>query len=691
MARVVLIADTPAPADYAYRLQLADTAHEVLAVVLSSFDGRSCFEVGIDGSNIVIRRMTFAEESLSHTPPDEVLVTAAHGVAAAKPFTLEVRKIKGVITGYINGVLKVTFDNTDDEIYSGHKHFGFVSSIVGAKVLKAELFDVVPEVVNAGEILVAVCGGDVWFLDGANLWQQFNGIFNPTGQVAMVEFEQQAIGMDGAHAAIADPRAMNVEKLITTAGSLPGQTDPGTTRARVLAAYQGRVMAGGDPQDPQNLFGCAIADILDWLIGTGLPGAAFGLSASNRPKIGQPLRAAIQAARGSLVLGATGSFWEFVGDPALQGVTIDPLLLGNGVSGLEAMCLAQEGIIVAHSPDGVFVLPNEGEGFNLSEHVLTEGIQIPREDVDLYLVQVRRDTRRHLTHIFITPAVSGTALHFAYDERIGLWQRGRGGFFPETFPDRIGPTASCVWQGELIMGTRDGYLVKFDDEAKDDDGEAIECRFVCSLMKEQDLTHDTILRHLVIILSDGSDPVTWKIYGGATAEQAYAREARWLLASGTVGPGGKPIRRNVRAPALVLEISNSTAGESFSIEEIQVETEPGRLLTRRQRLAAPPPPPPAVSSTEEDTSESSSFASGPGNTSLSLSSSLPESDSESTGDSATTPSSTDTGGTGTPSLTAGDPTEASGSPVTTTSDTITTSATTGETTTTGDGTSTNSL
>ena len=150
-----------------------------------------------------------------------------------------------------------------------------------------------------------------------------------------------------------------------------------------------------------------------------------------------------------------------------------------------------------------------------------------------------------------------------------------------TLPDTMGPTASCVWRGKALFGTRDGYVMEFDDAKKDDDGTAIDCRFGYSIIDDQTLERDTILHKIVIVPSEGSDDITYKVYRGNTPQEAYERNSNDLLLTGTVPRAGKPIVTGCRAPALFLELSNNAAAEAIQVERVEVVTSRGRMLTNR--------------------------------------------------------------------------------------------------------------
>jgi hypothetical protein len=618
--RTVVIAVDELPSDTSIRLQCKQPADNVKVLILSAKDGRSAIEVGIEGANAVIRPVT-------HAVAGGNLDSAAHGLSAGVPFVMEVRLQDLNIECFLNDstTAVVEYDNSSAKTFAKQKHYGFVSAVDGAKVLSADVCDLIPQLLDQSDVLIAVCQGDVWYSDdGGTLSLLRAGVFKQSADVSLVEIQQKMYGVDGATAQVIDPIALTVTALVPTAGSLPGATVgvDGSTRATFAARFQGRLVLGRDPQDPQNLFMSAVNDALDWdTAGVG-PGRAFALSASNRAKIGQPITCVQEITADTLLIGCVASVWKLVGDPALTLPSISPVMIGSGISGPEAIHLAEEGITIAHSPDGAFLLPVAGGPVGLSAGVLTKVIQIARALIDTYRVQVRRDTARHVTHFFLTSRAAAISFHCAYDERVGEFQRGSGGWFIDLLPVRIGPTASTVWRGEVLLGTRDGFVCVFEDAAKSDDGTAIEARFACGLIQRPDLNRDAVLRKLAILKRVQSDPVTYRVFGGLTPQQVFTGFVpadRWILLEGTAPDAQKPIVRGCRSPFLLLELSNTTLGQGFAVEAVEASVSSGRLTRRRRRTPSPAPapcPPPGgkLGSTPEATPSSAVFSDGPGNT-----------------------------------------------------------------------------
>lgn len=594
IGRGVLIADTLFPGESSLKLQLTDYTHQVRGVVLSSGDGRSCFEVGCVGANIVIRSIKFGD-------PGSVTVhdTAAHGLTAAVPFTLEVRVSAGVISGYLNGEAtpSVSYDNGSaaTPLFEGYKHFGFVASVDGARVASAQICELVPTRVERADVLVMVCGGDVFLsINGADHFLLKSGVFPATGDVCLAEFQQKVYAVGGGRARIIDPINLTVEKYIPTDGALPGQTDDGTTTATIVARHGARLWFAGSPEDPQNAWATAIDDPLDLNTASRRLGRAFALSAADTGKVGQPITALASCSRGSLVIGCNNSIWELTGDPAVGSVRVENLVLGDGVSGKDAIVKVAEGRMVAHTPNGLYVIPEVGAAYNLSDTVLSTGITVPRQDLSDYIVQVRRDPRRREIYTFLTKRIAdGPSTHYTYEERVGFFSGPNGGFQPDEFLERAGPTASTPepYMGRLIQITRDGYVTEFgDDTAKSDENgagtdQAIHMRFGLPIIQHYHQQREPILHWFSAILArSGSGTVKYKVWGGLDPEMAFDPDGdRWaLLSPGTLTSRLK-VERKVRAPAILIEFYNDVAGESVEFEAVQALIEGARQLQRKAR------------------------------------------------------------------------------------------------------------
>jgi hypothetical protein len=443
--------------------------------------------------------------------------------------------------------------------------------------------------------------------------------------------------VDGAHAWVINPATLSITKWAPTSGALPGATEdpdnpgtflPGTTTATIIAVYRGRIWLGGMKADPQNVLACAVNNPLDWDTNSGIFGQAFGLTAAQIGRIGQPVTCLVASTRNSLVIGCKSSIWELVGDPTTGIPDLYPILTKHGISGKDAVTAVANGRLIVHTTGGgAYLLPDQGEPVPLSAPVLTEGIQIAPDQISQYVVQVRRDPQRSEVYFFLTKraaTANGSTLHIAYDEKIadpsgtGVYTPSNGGWEPDYLSDAHDPTASTPepYQGRTILGTRDGYLMYFDPDATTDDGDAILVEVPLVILGDPRIRREVVLNHFSVLPADGA-VVKYRVFGALTPQTVCGyTDGRTQLFSGTCNSVRQVIRRKVRMPALMVQLYSDTT-DYFALEDADAVTTVGRIMTQRNLVTpAVPGAPCRAPFLPPDSSSSgttSSFDSGPGN------------------------------------------------------------------------------
>ncbi|HRQ74239.1 MAG TPA: hypothetical protein PLU35_14540 [Phycisphaerales bacterium] len=589
--RETLMVDADLPGACAVRLELFNINKPVRFVCFASPDGRSCVEVGVNGANLEVRILEFGV--VTSTPESE-----AHGLAANVPYTIEIHRRAGVLEVFLDGVSTITW--TVAGVPEGRERYGFSAQNDGSRVARAVVCGLKPLRATRRDALVIVVNGTISLYDEGSLRAVAPNAFDPQADVWAVVFRQKVYAGDGRVAKIIDPNNAGspVVPYAPTAGFLPGQESAedraaGVCSATVAAFFYDRIAFAGDPNDEQNILFTALGDPLDLDTGAQKTDRAYGAS-TDRSRVGEPVRALVQAANGVLVIGCTGSIWRMTGDPSIGVPEVVRVWSGSGISGSEAVGQVQDGVVAAHTPEGIVLVPAIGEPVPLSNPTVTSGLNMtPAEAADRHVI-LRRDPERQAFMVFLTPRASGPAVHLWYDERTGGWSPGRGGFFPVTVADAAGPTAAAVVGGRLVIGTRTGYLLVMDDEATTDDGSPIE--LLCSTLIDLGHgMHDTILSRLLIVLAQSGDDVQYRVFGGRTAEEAFLGDERWLLLAGRSQQRYRLVSRPVRAPALVLELSHAEEGGRADVETVEIGASVGRLSTRRPRspfaAAALCPPP----------------------------------------------------------------------------------------------------
>ncbi len=614
--RAALVAGVGLGAAASVLAELQDPYIPVRILIQCSPRGDTGFEIGVDELNITIWRWEYGERV------GTVLASAAHGLSFGVGYTIEVRRIGTQISVYLNGATSAVVSYTNSSGYFAELDgFGFVADTDGAMVTRFQRCGVTEVRASREEVGVVVSGGDVYLVRGARKSLVARGAFGATADIWAIEGQDQKLYMgDGSVAKVVDPTADDPDEvvmpLIPSAGGLPGQTAAdGSCTATVATVYFSRSALAGADSDPQNIYLSRVGDFTDWDTAADESDRAYGAD-SDRSRVGQPVTALKQAATGVLVIGTTGQLWKLIGDPSRSIPQLQPIHDG-GCHGPEAMLLADEGLVVALGAEGLILVPAAGDAIPLSRDVLTEGLNLTPTEALARRVILARDPQRQITYVFLTPRGSGQGTHFAYHERVGRWTPGQGGFQPLTFADEdLEPTAASVVDSELLIGTRDGRLLRFDESEKDDDGDAIDCNIPVALFDEpypNGGDADTILDRLLVQLAlapVASDDAALRVYAGRTPEEAYLGASRWLVLSDTATSSPRTIRRGVRGPCLVLEVSNDQADESIDIETVETMTRAGRLTRRGPRTVATldtPCPPPTAAGSNSDT-----FGSGVG-------------------------------------------------------------------------------
>lgn len=621
---------------YAELLAVAD---EVFVCCLSSQDGRSCFEVGTDATNAIIRRVTFGRRSAAHTPVVDILVDDAHGLGAGVPFYLEARLVDGRIECWINGEIVNSYDNsgsgTQPPVYAQYSYGGFASSVDGARVVGFKICSLLPQRTPRTNRLVVFGGAQCWIsAQPGEIHRIAETQIPATAEIDAAEFQQKAYAVGGDKGIIVDPVAETVEAWIPTAGALPGQDQgggnarPGRTTASIVETHNSRVALSGDSLDPQNIYASAILDPLDYNTGAVTPGAAWGLNAAVRSaKVGAPVRA-LWSDGIRLVIGCDRALFSLRGDPVTENADLFKITGNDGVTGRDAIFDGPGGSIQVHTTNGFQRIIGDGIA-NLSAEVLTSLINVADAEVDDYTIIVIRDPKRFGTHIFITTKATPDAplpssRHLWHDERAAAVYGG--GFFEDRYPDAIGPTCACLHNGEVLLGTRTGYIVKLDDDAATDfdptdpDNDqsytaTIQSQAALAIIHDASAMRETLVERAEIVLADDANPVKWRAYTGVTAQEAYTGADRALVARGTLTSRKTPLLHRLRGGAIVYELYNDVKGRQWRLERVEATTSGAAILSRRSRTSPTVPPPPCEAPTGSSgggSQSGSGAASGPG-------------------------------------------------------------------------------
>lgn len=559
-----------APASYSLKLGGTDCAHNIKACVFMSRDGSCCWEVGIQGDNIVIQRADFGAVI------DPVFAAIGHSFAVGSPWALEVRVDGAVISVYEFGssTAKVTFDTGGQ--YNEFSGYGVSAMTDGAFLSEFQICDLTPATETRSKILVFVANGDTWRMTSElGLTKVGVGTFRASGHVSLAEFGSKIYGVDGTRGREFDPVTDVVDLWETDDGSaLPGgDSTAGSTTLDKIAVHSGRIV-GVRKDEARILYACELNNPLGWDTAADTVGRAYATTLSRAAQSGQAIRAIVTGAQQQLFIAGSSSVWRLTGDPVLGMVSLEPASLTVGASGPNAMAMVDEGRVVMHGPTGLYLIPPAGDPIPFAPY-LTEGITFDPADIESYRVTLIRDARRKVLHIFITPTnVLEAGLHFVYDERAGGYNPSTPALFPVEYPAAVGPTCAEVYQGQIIIGGNDGYAYVLDDEETSDDGTAIEQWAILSRLADDGLERDTLLKRLFPVLSPSSDDVIIRAWRGATAEDAFDTSLRSLGWQRTgVGPLAPAISQTLVGGCILIEVRSEALDNRIVLEAFEAEAQ----------------------------------------------------------------------------------------------------------------------
>ena len=373
---------------------------------------------------------------------------------------------------------------------------------------------------------------------------------------------------------IADPTAVRTYTPGTDAmATLTATGGKGTvpTGCPLIVRYRDRIMVAGAEAAPHIWYMSRQGDPKDWLYTDTDEGAAVAATSSPAGKIGEPILAMAAWLDDFVVFGCTNSLWILRGDPTVSGRLFNASTR-IGIVDKAAWCFGPSGEFVFLSSDGLYAMAPDAS----SKPKSISRDKLPKElrhvDRNTYTVLLAYDHEFRGIHIYLT----------AEDQRKGKhwwvsWPEGT--FWPVVIPNAQEPTAILEFmandpsQNAVILGARDGYTRRYEDDSQTDGGTEITSFVVIGPLRVGgDDYHDGILSEIWGTLAGNSGQVTWGVQPSDTPEGAVTATA---TASGTWSEGLNPrTHPRVRAGSAAIKIENAETDRSWAVEQM------GAILTR---------------------------------------------------------------------------------------------------------------
>lgn len=380
-----------------------------------------------------------------------------------------------------------------------------------------------------------------------------------------------------------DPRLDTISSLASTT---PGEPPHG---CKILEFWAGRLVglrAPGLINGAFNWLMSAVDDIADWNtlpVDGGAASAIGGSNAAGPGMVPDIPNAFIPYSDDFAYVGCDHSIYSLSGNPR-DGGQWDLLSDITGIAFGRAWCKDPEGNVwFIGARGGLFVinpggLPKRVSEFNIDQRLATINFATH------YLRLAWNDDDKGV-HILRFPfGTPGAPVEHWF------WDRKRMAPWPDTFGSAadpsVEPTAVYVVDGDdpddrkLLLGGRDGFIRKWDKDARDDDGVAIDWNVLVGPLADSSVRGETRFVGPRIVMASEQDGASFELFStDDPSARGVVRHRGELLA------GRNPLMRNrMRGSYCYVRVRNSLPGQRGAIEEAWMRAYPAGAKRMRETL-----------------------------------------------------------------------------------------------------------
>jgi hypothetical protein len=344
--------------------------------------------------------------------------------------------------------------------------------------------------------------------------------------------------------------------------------------------YRNRLVLAG----PDHVFYQSRAlDPADWDYGADPDDAArpVGGTTFSSGEIGGPLVALIPFSDDYLIFACHSALYALRGDIA-SGGQIDVLSREVGIVGPNAWCMLPDASVLLLSRGGLYLIPSGVSSY--PQRFSQDKLPADLLDVDgvTNAVSLLYDPEFSGVHIHITPYDGSTGEHWWLDLT-------KPGFWPVTLQDDHQPTCICAYAAtpgaarHVVLAGVDGWLRCYNSYNPWDEGPPINDRTHCTItstvtigpLRMASPGWEGLFADISAMLDGDSGSVTWELYIGRTAQEAY--ESTTPAATGT-WIGGWNVSTGDRSRGSVAFLKLTSTGQ-WSLELITI----ARIIGGRMR------------------------------------------------------------------------------------------------------------
>lgn len=423
---------------------------------------------------------------------------------------------------------------------------------------------------------LGVVGGVVKEFDnGSTVTTKSGGsLVSDSPYISSVVIYNKVVWTDGETYLTYDAQTDVLEPLISRkGGTLP-------KNGRVLANWNGRLLIARTADEPYNIYGSRRGDITDWNEFPAVPDylEAFSTPNSIAGRCPDIVNALMPLDDDLLVVGGDHSIFRLTGDPTAGGA-FDLVSDITGAAFGQGWCKDPGGALYFFgSRGGVYRMAGGSV-----ERLTRDRIERRMADLDLSSYRLRLVYCHEAEEIQVIPVpyavksvMSTPPVRWALDKNGAWWEDSSATW-------DVAPTAVAVADGDdpddrvLLYGCEDGYVRKWSQNAKSDDGERIASHVrIGPIAPTQSGREFRFMSPQIVLASD---------QGGATVEFYATDDPQTLgeaVGSAVLGPGMNPrLPIRARGAYLYAVIRNAELSGRWAYEQGTVSVAPaGRQRVR---------------------------------------------------------------------------------------------------------------
>lgn len=333
-------------------------------------------------------------------------------------------------------------------------------------------------------------------------------------------------------------------------------------------------------KNPNIWFCSRVGDPLDWDSSQTDVAAATTSQNAKAGEVGAPITAMVAYKDHYLIFGCTNEVWIMRSDP-LQGGVNTNVSRSTGFFGPNSWAWDDKNNLYFLGTDGIYMLSAEAI-INAQPPVNITKERVPKLVTSMGLnrrtdrVVMGYDKERYGIEISVTQKDGAWSTVFWLDLRTG-------GIFPDSFPSGQDPASLFYFDSYkttergLLMGGYDGFIRKFDEAEKDDEGSNAINSFVSigPFVSTREPRMKVETNETSLVMGEDTDGITVDIHTGDSGDNVVTKVIAGstpLVTKTLAGDGVQnSVRQRVSGKGIAIKLKNSTASETWSIEDVNIE------------------------------------------------------------------------------------------------------------------------